>query len=398
MTAALAETLQSYKIVKVAIDITHPIAWLSAQTTFPKVYWKSRDSVEKVATVGAIAEFTELPSSLPLPCFCSLQFHEKSGTYFIPKAILRQKENVSILELILPSENPEEVKKALAELSCVESSITPFTDSPVRRTDIPSRDNWTLEIEKALKAIQQQELEKVVLARQSLLEYPQKIVPESVLFALEEKAQNSTLFYLEKKPGSVFLGATPELFYRREKKKITTEAVAGTRPRGKTFEEDRILSIELLENEKEQREWHSVRSFIDKTVSSFCIEFHEMQNPRIIQAASVQHLYDHFEGTLKEGVTDRELIHTLHPTPAMGGMPRDAAVAFIKAAEPFDRKHYAAPIGWASQDSTELFVAIRSAIIEQNTMRLFAGTGIVEGSTPLCEWNELEHKIKQFIC
>ena len=87
----------------------------------------------------------------------------------------------------------------------------------------------------------------------------------------------------------------------------------------------------------------------------------------------------------------------MHPTPAVGGFPKEAAFMEIGKRETFDRGWYAAPIGYISPNQSHHLVAIRSALIEEDAIRLFAGTGLVNGSTPPREWDELEHKISQYM-
>ena len=93
---------------------------------------------------------------------------------------------------------------------------------------------------------------------------------------------------------------------------------------------------------------------------------------------------------------DGEIIHKLHPTPAVGGYPKKQALEAIEEIEPFERGWYAAPVGWVGYDRAEFAVAIRSSLIVKNKVALFAGAGIVSGSQPEAEWEELENKIRNF--
>ncbi|MEZ4744549.1 MAG: chorismate-binding protein [Calditrichia bacterium] len=87
----------------------------------------------------------------------------------------------------------------------------------------------------------------------------------------------------------------------------------------------------------------------------------------------------------------------LHPTPAVGGYPKDLALPKISELEPFDRGWYAGPIGWFSKNAAEFAVAIRSGMVYHNKLLLYAGAGIVPGSEPEKEWDELENKISNFM-
>src|SRR5690606_13237925 len=94
---------------------------------------------------------------------------------------------------------------------------------------------------------------------------------------------------------------------------------------------------------------------------------------------------------------DADLLRGLHPTPAVGGVPRDRAMAFIASRENFDRGWYAGPVGWISSDAAEFAVAIRSGIVDGDTLALYSGAGIVEGSEPAAEWGEIEQKMSNFL-
>ena len=116
----------------------------------------------------------------------------------------------------------------------------------------------------------------------------------------------------------------------------------------------------------------------------------------IKEAGNVAHLHSIFEGRLKAGLGDEELIQALHPTPAMGGFPQKNAYDWIVREEVFDRGSYSAPIGWVSPKASHLVVGIRSLFIDGKKMHLFSGAGIVGSSFAEKEWEELENKIKPF--
>ncbi|HBQ61496.1 MAG TPA: isochorismate synthase, partial [Balneolaceae bacterium] len=106
-----------------------------------------------------------------------------------------------------------------------------------------------------------------------------------------------------------------------------------------------------------------------------------------------QHLYTPVHAKIKEGVSRTEVLSKLHPTPAVGGYPREAAMPYINKLEHFDRGWYAGPIGWINAyGEGEFVVAIRSGLINNNEVRFFAGCGIVEDSNPKKEWDETNLK------
>jgi menaquinone-specific isochorismate synthase len=117
----------------------------------------------------------------------------------------------------------------------------------------------------------------------------------------------------------------------------------------------------------------------------------------LLRLAKKQHLRSNVQGSLKRDVDDCMLLSRLHPTPAVGGYPTENALPEIARIEPFNRGWYAGPVGWIGADDAEFAVAIRSGFIEDKTLSLFSGAGIVRGSEPGEEWCELENKIQDFM-
>ena len=124
-----------------------------------------------------------------------------------------------------------------------------------------------------------------------------------------------------------------------------------------------------------------------------CTEAPTARAPGILKLARVQHLHTPFEGQLRPGVTDGDLLDLLHPTPATGGYPAGAAQEFLARIEKTQRGWYAGPLGWVRPEAAEFCVAIRSARVRGSRLELWAGAGVVPGSEPEKEWAELESKI-----
>ena len=97
---------------------------------------------------------------------------------------------------------------------------------------------------------------------------------------------------------------------------------------------------------------------------------------------------------MKKPITDRELIEAFHPTPAVGGFPKRESLNILSSIEPFQRGWYASPVGWISANETHLVVAIRSLLLNESTLHLFAGAGIVADSIAKKEWEEIDHKMR----
>ncbi len=235
------------------------------------------------------------------------------------------------------------------------------------------------------------------MARKTLLQFSSPLSPWPLLAKLNQRARSATLFAFHLAPGVCFLGATPEKLFERKGTAFNTDAVAGTRPRGKTPEEDLLLEKELVANPKDQREFHIVKSFLSSALAPLAKEMAWQGPDTLLKTSHVQHLHNRLTGTLKENTTDTDLIRALHPTPALGGYPRAASLALLKELEPFERGWYGSPIGIVSQEETSIYVAIRSALLRDKSLHLFAGTGLVPGSRAEMEWAELEHKIQPFL-
>ncbi len=269
----------------------------------------------------------------------------------------------------------------------------PISIRVVKKTYFPTYKNWEKGVEKALKLIRNKELEKVVLCRTCTLELEKEPDPFAIASALKQKAEGAFIFCLQSGSES-FLGATPERLFLRHGDQIISEAVAGTRRRGQTSEEDQKLQKELLSSKKDLQEINPVQTYLQEVLSPFCLSPPLLTPISIHQTHNVQHLYSLCSGKLKGGVTDEKILSALHPTPALCGSPKQKAYSLIKELEPFERGLYGGVIGWSTPESSEWIVGIRSCLIQGKTATLFSGTGIVEGSDPKKEWDELNQKLK----
>lgn len=249
-----------------------------------------------------------------------------------------------------------------------------------KRTDLPTFPIWQGSVE---NFVQRHPDEKVVLARKTTLFLEQPIDPDA-LFAHIAQKKEATHFLFSTDSLSYFMGATPELLYKREGKTISSMALAGS---CKDKEE-------LLSSEKLKREWGFVKEMIEEKFQTLTSSY-SWKEEKTIAAHPLFHLYQEIEGQSK--ASDKEIIKALHPTPAIGGFPRESALRFIKKHEPFERGYYAGLVGMMSREKATFAVAIRSALLEEKELHLFAGCGIVKGSEPLQEWEELEAKIEGFI-
>jgi menaquinone-specific isochorismate synthase len=262
------------------------------------------------------------------------------------------------------------------------------------RWDQPNFTGWAEAVDRALQEFQSGPLEKVVLARKSCLELTETITPFALVEILAGGAPACFHFCLQPTANSgAFLGASPELLFRREGTRLESEAVAGTRPRSLDTVEDERLESQLLKMSKEQLEHRLVVDSLANTFCELCADFSQDTAPSVLKLSRVQHLRTAFSGELKDGVGDDAILRAFHPTPATCGSPCTTAARFISKNEPFDRGWYAGPLGFVSRDEAEFAVAIRSMLWLGRKTHVFAGAGIVDGSESEREWNELEDKI-----
>jgi menaquinone-specific isochorismate synthase len=178
-----------------------------------------------------------------------------------------------------------------------------------------------------------------------------------------------------------FLGASPERLFRRQGANLFVDALAGTRRKGENF------------SEKDSREFGFVENFLRSSRICDEINFSPLS---IYQTANVQHFFSQGSGILKPNVSDLDIVETLHPTPALCGVPQQKAFAWIASEEPFSRGLYGGIFGWRKEEESDATVCIRCCLIDGAQIHFYTGAGIVAGSDPDSEWEELESKLSLY--
>jgi menaquinone-specific isochorismate synthase len=263
------------------------------------------------------------------------------------------------------------------------------------RTRTTTREAWRDGVTAAIDRIEAGELRKVVLAQAMETELAGTLSVPAALDRLGDTYPDCVRFLFEPGDGSAgFFGATPERLVGLRGRTVETGALAGTTGRGDTAEEDEWLANELLADAKNVHEHELVADAIRDQLDPYAASVRTGQRA-IRRLATVQHIETPMTAELAADEHVLTLVEALHPTPAVGGLPPDAARSTIRDTEPFERGWYAAPVGWFDAAGYGSFaVAIRSAVARRDAATLFAGVGIVADSDPDREWEEVQLKYR----
>ncbi|KAK4437096.1 Isochorismate synthase, chloroplastic [Sesamum alatum] len=269
----------------------------------------------------------------------------------------------------------------------------------LHQTHIPNKASWDSAVKRALDLMTRKNstLVKVVLARSSRVLTAVEIDPLEWLTNLQVEGDNAYQFCLQPPESPAFIGNTPERLFYRDRLRVSSEALAGTRARGGTPSLDLQIGHDLLTSAKDDHEFSVVRESIQRKLEDICSSTIIEPRKALRKLPRVQHLYAKLTGTLQKEDDEFKILSSLHPTPAVCGHPMEEARIVISETEMFDRGMYAGPVGWFGGAESEFAVGIRSALVGKGVGTfLYAGTGIVQGSNSALEWQELELKTSQF--
>ncbi|RCW66922.1 isochorismate synthase [Saliterribacillus persicus] len=252
--------------------------------------------------------------------------------------------------------------------------------------------DWMELVKQATRTIKTSTVDKIVLARELLLDFKNTVDITVVLHHLLQAQSNSYVFAFDSMESS-FIGATPERLVRVENQSVLSACLAGTAKRGQTDFEDALIGDRLLHDDKNLHEHQFVVDMIREAISAVSTTMEIPDRPVLYPLKNLQHLYTPVKAELKSSYGILDVVEKLHPTPALAGYPREEAMQFIRSYESLDRGWYGAPIGWFDQDfNGEFAVAIRSALINDTKATLFAGCGVVKDSNSLKEYEETNIK------
>jgi isochorismate synthase len=293
------------------------------------------------------------------------------------------------------------VERALRRIEELRPAAMPLLDpDPVARTRVASAappSHFEHAVERAVERIGGGELQKIVLAREVRAHAPHPHDPAAVLGALRESFP-ACFCWCVGTPELAFVGASPELLVRRDGQRAQTVALAGTTRRSADPAVDDHLGERLLHSAKDREEQAIVTRRIERTLEPVSLWVASADEPVLVRVQNVQHLATPIRAQLAEPLATVELAGLLHPTPAVGGEPREVALPLIPALEGLDRGWYAGAVGWTDlAEDGEFCVALRCALLRDRVARLYSGNGIVRDSVAGDELAETEVKLQALL-
>lgn len=253
--------------------------------------------------------------------------------------------------------------------------------------DETSKPDYLRAINSYLNDIHSGELKKAVLSRVLKIKKPKQFNVVKCFLRLEASYPKAFVYLLLHSDSGIWMGATPELLFRKERKEISIMALAGTQAKR--------ASGHYRWREKEKEEHSMVGKHIESIFQKHKYRILKKSGPKTIESAQVAHLRTDYIFEEREKVSMRQLLKDLHPTPAVGGLPKDKGLACILSHENYDRRYYTGFLGETdSSDSVDLYVNLRCMQIGEDEIAVYAGGGITAASNPEEEWQETFLKSK----
>lgn len=338
----------------------------------------------QVCDAAEVTDAVAVPGSGPV-AFGSFTFAggPKSSVMIVPSVVVGRRHGKSWVTVVEPTERPD---LALAPPAAPRS--------PGRVGERPNPEAsaaWHTAVEQAVARVRAGGLDKVVLARDALVESTEPIDPRYLLTRLADAYPDCWTFSVDN-----LVGATPELLVRRNGASVVSRVLAGTITRDGDSSTDGRLAAELMTSDKDLVEHLYAVESVAAALARHCTDLQVPQAPSLLRLANVQHLATDVFGMLADDSSAVALAASLHPTAAVCGTPTERAAAVIAELEGMDRGRYAGPVGWVDATGDgEFGIALRCGELaaDARSMRIMAGCGIVEGSTPEGEWAESEAKL-----
>jgi len=328
---------------------------------------------------------------------------EAPGVLIVPRVLIGRRDDEAWLTTITAASDASSAME-LAE-TMISDALGGYTDnrpppSEFTLTSVMDHGAWSKLVSDAIARIGDGAFGKVVLSRQVAVRANRPFVTSDVLSRLSTLYPTCVIFRMDD-----FLGASPELLIERRGARVVTHPLAGTIGRSGDLVTDEALVAGLLASPKQRREHAFVIDDLRRTLGPVCDCLEVPDKPTVLELRNVTHLATEMSGVLLPA-SDRpgqvptalDLVARVHPTPAIGGTPTDAAVAYIREVEGYDRGRYSGPVGWVDAHGDGSWViGLRSAEVTGDRGTLYAGVGLVAGSRPGSELEETQLKLQALL-
>lgn len=374
-------------------------AAVAAEELFSQLEFSGNDEIGGPRLMGGFA-FASGPEPDPPPGVNRWDAYPP-GSLVLPKISVARRGNLARITAVVSARAGAEdaarvvIEKAVRRLrSGYASGTAAPTDGP-RPSNPNGEDAFRDLVKRAVAEVESGRLAKVVAARSTYLRNAGE--PWPIISALRGRYPSCTTFGVFR-GSSVFLGATPELLVALHDGRVTSSALAGTVARGRDAIADARLEDRLRHDPKELAEHQYVVQGLRSALNEEGVVLDPPQHLVIVKLANVQHLASPVSGRAAPGAGVLDLVDAVHPTPAVAGLPRSAALDWLADNEPLDRGWYAGPVGYVDPSLEGVFrVALRCALVTGDRARLFAGAGIVAGSRPERELKETTAKLRAML-
>lgn len=313
----------------------------------------------------------------------------KGQTFITTNIVCTRHDDLQLLQKVAQERN---------KLLAMVEQRTAAVSAKLIRTEAILPDEWKASVDGIVSDLNSSsQLKKVVLARELRLYFDDSVQSEAVLSRLLTEQHESFIFAFESN-GDCFIGASPERLVKKQGRDVFSTCLAGSISRGKTEAEDQALGEELLNDRKNLVEHQFVVEMIKEALEESCEQVILPDKPQLMKMRDIQHLYTPVVGKSKRATSLLLFVERLHPTPALGGLPKKEAVEKIRQVEKLDRGYYAAPLGWIDyKGDGEFAVSIRSGLIQGREASLFAGCGVVANSDAESEFLETGLKFRPML-
>jgi len=328
------------------------------------------------------------------------------ASYVIPKYQLIQcdnKTNLVVTCLGQENESRKVLKKTLttqintfikSTKNIEEVNLEP--NNVISEINNPNYNSYKNKFETVMQKLKDERNNKVVLSRMKEITMNRKINVASQMHYLRNNYSSCLNFLFNYPKLGTFVGSTPETLIKYINNTLTVDALAGTsiNNNGKHLE----TVNEPVDSDKNIVEHKIVLDYIIEKLTPLCESISYSKKPSILKLKNVDHLLSKVEGKAKQSLHLLDLVNKIHPTPAISGNPIDTSLKIISTLEDHSRGWYAGPIGWIDKNGYgETKVALRSCLINDDKAFLFSGSGIVDKSELIKEWEETELKFLPMI-